>query len=121
MARNIIDIRDEFRKAKFDVNLLQNIDCSPEDNRQYLELLKNGQALPQGVYRKKDIDGRELDLFYTVYDPQLSEKEISEYIELMQYKEIRTIRKCVVFFTVLTIISLILGIIAGLSLADILA
>ena len=118
MAKDALDIREELRRTKFELNLLQCVDCSAEDNRWCLHLVKSGQELPQGVYRKKDIDGRELDLFYTVYDPQLTEQEMQEYIALMQYKEIRTIRKCVVFFTVLAVISLIVGIIAGISLAD---
>ena len=45
----------------------------------------------------------------------LSNDELAEYIQYKQLKSIITIRKCVVFFTVLTVISLVCGLILALS------
>ena len=109
MSKGIIDIRKEIHYAKLHAKLLQKIDCSKEENKQYMQLINEGGALPEGVYRDVDLDGIELETFYTVYDPQLTEKEQQEYIALMQYEELKTIRKCVVFFTVLASIAAAIG------------
>ena len=118
MAKKFVDIRDETRKVKFDMNLLQKIDCSPEENQAYLKLVNSGQTLPQGVYRYEDVGGMELDRFYTVYDPQLTETETAEYIALMQYQELKTIRQYVYFFVVLAIVGIVAGLILGFIFAS---
>ena len=66
-------------------------------------------------------DGTKVDRFYRLVKQELSDEEWKEYIALKQYMDIHTIKKCVVFFTVLAIISLILGIIAGINLSDMLS
>ncbi len=109
MAKGILDIREEVRLAKLDVGLLQRMDCTEEENKIYLKMIQQGQTLPEGVYRYETTDGTELDEFYVMYDPQLTEKEQQEYLSLMQYKEIKTIRKCAVALTVFAAIALALG------------
>ena len=118
MAKNIVDIRNEIREAKLDMSLLQKIDCSPEENQAYLKLVNSGQALPQGVYRYEDEGGMVLNRFYTIYDPQLTEVETAEYIALMQYQELKTIRQYVFFFVVLAIVGIMAGLILGIILAS---
>ena len=119
MPKNLIDVRKEIRQAKVDIGLLQEIPCTKEDNKKYRDMVKRGEPLPQGIFQYEASDGFELNEFCSVYDPQLTEKEQQEYIALMQYKEIKTIRNCVVFFTVLTVISLILLFFVGIRIADI--
>ena len=109
MSKQVVDIRADIHRAKLDANLLQKIPLSAEENKDLLKLIKEGQELPEGVFRSVDFDGMELDTFYVLYDPQLTERETREYIELLQYEELKTIRKCVVFFTVLAAISAAIG------------
>ena len=105
---NPIDIREEIRLAKLDLELLQEVPCTKQENREYLRMVNEGMPLPHGVYRYTTEDDVPLDEFYAVYDPQLTEKEQQEYLSLLQTQELQTIRKCVVFFTVLTIVGLLL-------------
>ena len=116
MARMKMDMRKELENMQFDIGLLQKIDCSKEDNKKYKKMLKNGESLPEGVFQYMTEDtGYPLDTFYTVYKPDLTDAEKQEYILHKQYLDIRTIRRCIVFFTALTVISLLLNIIIGLS------
>ena len=118
MPKNPIDVRKEIRQAKVDIGLLQEIPCTKEDNKKYRDMVKRGEPLPQGIFQYEALDGTALNEFYSIYDPQLTEKEQQEYIALMQYQELKTIRKCVVFFTVLAIIFLVIGIVFGFALAQ---
>jgi hypothetical protein len=45
--------------------------------------------------------------FFTVYEPDLTEAEVREYLQFKQLGYIKTIKNCVVFFTVLTIVGMI--------------
>ena len=119
MSKSPFDIRDEIRYAKLGIGLLQEMPCTKEDNKKYRDMVKRGEALPEGIFQYETSDGFVLDEFYSIYDPQLTDKAQQEYIALMQYKEIKTIRRCVVFFTVLTVISLILLFIVGIRITDI--
>lgn len=93
------------------MKFLQKIDCSKEENREYSNILKNGGSLPEGVCQYKDsITGEPLHEFYTVYDSGLSDSEKQEYIQYQSLLHLKTIKNCVVFFTVLTVISLVAAI-----------
>ena len=109
MAKKKIDIRQELRSYKYEFDLLQKIPCAPVENKAYLKLLKAGQPLPDGVFRYEYQSGIESDEFYTVYEPELTADEIAEYLTYKKLHMLRTIKNCVVFFTVLTILSLVLG------------
>ena len=107
MKKEKIDLRKELRSYKYEFDLLQKIPCSKSENKKYKELLENGQELPKGVFRYKYFDDSESNEFYTVYEPDLTEQEIVEYLTYKKLEILNTIKNCVVFFTVLTVISLI--------------
>ena len=109
MAKQKIDIKQKLRSYKFEFDLLQKLPCSQEENKAYLDLLKAGQPLPEGVFRYEYQSGIESDEFYTVYEPELTAEEISEYLTYKKLHMLRTIKNCVVFFVVLTVIFLVLG------------
>ncbi len=102
MAKEKINLRNKLRSHKFEFDLLQKIPCSKQENKEYQFLLENGRKLPEGVYPYDY--GTE---FYTIYEPDLTESEIREYLTYKQLSLIRTIKNCAVFFTVLTIIGMI--------------
>ena len=106
MAKEKINLRDELRTRKFEFDLLQKIPCTKQENKEYQKLLKDGGALPEGVYAYDSYDNGETE-FYTVYETDLTESEIREYLTYKQLSFIRTIKNCVLFFTVLTIIGMI--------------
>ncbi len=115
MAKNKVNLKKELRSLYFEALLLQKIDCSREDNKKYNQLIKNNESLPDGVYEYKMETGDGTGTFYTVYQPELTQEEKIEYITFKQLKMISTIKNCVVFFTVLTVISMIITFFALMS------
>ena len=109
MSKKNFDMQKEIRYAKIDTDLLQMIDCTDEENETYLNMLQNGEPLPEGIYRHETPDGDELDEFYRIQGPQPVEGELQEYLALRQYKELRTIRKCLVVLTVLAVFASTIG------------
>ena len=108
MAKEKINLRDELRAYKFDFNLLQKIPCSKQENKEYHKLLKDGGTLPEGVYSYIDFNGEASTTdFYTVYETDLTESEKIEYLTYKKLDLIKTIKNCVMFFTILTIIGMI--------------
>ena len=103
MAKGV-NLRDELRDYKFEFNLLQKIPCARQENEKYKELLKNGDALPEGVHEPTYEYG-ETD-FYTISEADLTEGEIREYLTYKQLRLLKTIKNCAVFFTVLTILGM---------------
>jgi len=110
MAQERIDLRKKLQEHKFEFGLLQKIPCSKEENKSYQELLKNGGTLPEGVYAYVYDSGEtSTSEFFTVYQLDLTDAQIQEYLTYKQLSMIKTIKNCVVFFTVLTVIGMILA------------
>ena len=109
MSGENFDMPKELRYAMIDADLLHRDDCSDEENESYLEMLQNGQPLPDGIYRYESPDGDELDEFYRLQGPVLTQEELGAYLALKQYQEIRTIRKCMVLLSVLAVIASVIG------------
>lgn len=112
MAREQIDLKVVLRSQRFEHDILQKIPCSAKENRMCEELLKSGGTLPKGVYAYEYDSGTSVNEFYTIYEADLTENELKEYLAYKQLALLHTIKNCVVFFTVLTVI----GIVAGLFL-----
>lgn len=109
--------KNEFIKMKNELDLVERIPCSTADNEKYAQMLERYESLPNGVFKYKADESNHPNSFYTVKDDAiLSDSETIQYILLQQNKNLKSIRKCVIFFTVLTIISLVIGIIAVLPL-----
>ncbi|MBQ6839736.1 MAG: hypothetical protein IJO45_03480 [Oscillospiraceae bacterium] len=108
MAKEKINLRDELRSYKFEFDLLQQIPCTKQENKQYEKILKDGGTLPAGVHGYVYEGGEPSTTdFYTVYETDLTESEIREYLTYKQLSLIKTIKNCVLFFTVLTILGMI--------------
>lgn len=111
MAKEKLDLRNILQQRRFDMNFLQKIDCNEKENKTYREMLKNGDSLPNGVHQYKDSAGGYSGYFYTVWDSDLTDAEIMEYIQYHEFLHIKTIKNCAVFFVILTIISLIANVV----------
>lgn len=111
MAKEKINLRNELRLYKFDFDLLQKIPCSKKDNKKYEKLLKDGGVLPEGVfaygYETGDASTTE---FYTVYEADLTEAEIVEYLIYKKLSMLRTIQNCILALTVSSIIYMVVSI-----------
>lgn len=108
MAKDFVDLRRELNQMQFDLNFLQKTDCSNSENQKYLNDQKNGEPLPKNVIQYRSTStGEYLNEFYTVKDSGLTEDEKHLYMELKKLEHIKTIKNCVLFFTVITVIGLI--------------
>lgn len=110
MAKEKVDLIKELHSYKFEFDLLQRIPCSKQENEEYRKLLSVGGTLPEGVFSYVFDNGQNTGEFYTIYEPDLTEAEIAEYLTYKKLGLLKTIKNCIVFFTVLTVI----GIFAGL-------
>lgn len=111
MGKEKINLRNELRLYKFDFDLLQKIPCSKKDNKKYEKLLKDGGVLPEGVfaygYETGDASTTE---FYTVYETDLTEAEIVEYLTYKKLSMLKTIQNCILVLTVSSIIYMVVSI-----------
>ena len=108
-AVDIKDIKKEINYAKLELGLLERMDCSDEENQNYLQLLKNGCPLPEGIFQYEAPNGDKIDEFYRLYDSRPTQAELYEYLTLKQCQEICTIRKCLVTLTALAVIASAIG------------
>lgn len=99
-----VNLRKELQHCRREMQFIQCIECSPDENRNFQNMVQNGQPLPENIHRSADNSY----LFYRIYESDLTEAERMELIEYRKLSALNTIKSCVVFFTVLTVISLIL-------------
>ena len=99
MAKSKIDLRTELRTMKFEVDLLQRVPCTEEENRAYRRYIEEGDELPRGVFRAKNENGKEGgDVFYTVFESDLTERETYEFLLLKKLKAIKELKGAVAVF-----------------------
>ena len=91
--------------------LAQEKRCSPEEEQMYLEMEKKGEELPDDVFQ---ING-DADSFVRYTELDIDKEHLREYYTLMQIRKLNTIKNCVVFFTVLTVISMIIALFVSLA------
>lgn len=105
-------VKDELLAYRLEFGVVDKKQCTQEENKLYSELLKEGKPLPKGVFKYVDLD----NWFYTVEGDELNDAEKSEYLAYKQLNMLKTIKNCVLFFTVLAGIGLVFGIISGLMI-----
>ena len=112
MAREMVDLRKKLDEYRFGCDLKQEIPCAKENNKAFMEMLKRGEPLPDGVYRYKYATGEEMDEFYTVQESDLSRHEVMEYIAFKQLEMLQKIKRGIYFFVWLTLIPIFLYVFA---------
>ena len=111
MAKEKINLREELRLYKFDFDLLQKIPCSKQENKKYQKLLKEGGVLPEGVFAySQGTDDVSTTEFYTVYETDLTDSEIAEYLTYRKLSMLRTIQNCILVLTISSIIYMVISI-----------
>ncbi len=110
MATNRKDLRTELRTMKFEFDLLQRVPCSEEENRAFKRYLEDGQDLPQGVFRYRNSDGKNSETeFYTVYEPDLTERETNEFLAMRKLQILNSIKGAIsVFGSIISVLLLAL-------------
>ena len=116
MERQTKDVKQELFEKQIQYGFYQIESCSEEDNAKYASMTQNGEPLPKNVRQYKNtVTDQYVDQFYYLNDTKLSDAEKQEYLKYIELDRLDTIKKCLIFFTVLTVISLILGFIVFVS------
>ena len=109
-----VKLQIEEYRLKYD--LYEQILCTPKENKLFNELSKQGEKLPDDVY-PLDPDWRKVNNsdsteFCRLIRPDLTQNDIMEYLMYKKLNMLKTIKNCIVFFTVLMIIGIILFVLA---------
>ena len=107
MARENINAREELVNYKLEFGVLERKPCTEQENKVYVNILKNGGRLPVNTFQYEALDGEPSAQFYSIAESGLTEAEIQEYLTYKNLKYIKTIKNCVVFFTALTILGMV--------------
>ena len=98
---------EKLLELMYESGLCREIDCTDEENQMFLDMIKRKEELPIDIVRREESNGTKLDEFYKVVPLEITSEEIQKYCALQNAKNIKTIKNCVVFFTALTVISLV--------------
>ena len=109
-----VEFCEELLQLKYDEGLCKEVDCTEEENRRYLEMLHKKEKLPIDIVRRTETDGAALNKFFRVVPLEITHEEIQEYCALKQLKTLNTIKNCALFFTGLTVVSIVLILILNL-------
>ena len=94
---------DYYRKSlKSYLNIKRRL-CDSEETEQLMKIKSEGQPLPSNI---SEGDSGADWVFYKDVESELSTEDMEKLMHLNKAKDIRTIKKCVIFFTVLEIISI---------------
>ena len=97
-------------QLKYDADLCQEYECTEEENRTYMDMINQKEALPDNIIRCEDSLGIKQDKFRKVEPLNLTTEQIQEYCLLQQTKDFHTIKNCAVFFVVAAISSFAISI-----------
>ena len=106
MAKEIKDIKKELSSYEKEFGFVQEIECSPEEQKKFDQMFLDHEELPP------DIIWYEINyskVFFRVHREIVTEEEKQKYLQYKQLSYIKTIRNCVLFFTALMIIAIIVA------------
>lgn len=69
--------------------------------------ITNPNDLPDGVYRNSSMPY----IYYRIEKPKLTDIQISNILAIKKLRETRTIKGCIIFFVVIAIIEIIVGLV----------
>lgn len=99
------DLRSELFRMRVEFDLIQQVYCSKDEETQIKQLIKSKQPLPDGIHTDKD------GTHYKFVNSDLSKEDMDELLLYRQLKYLQTIKNCMLFFVVLTIIPIILALV----------
>ena len=105
MAKTMQELRAEFKQ-------LVRVPCSDEDAKKYRECMKDGTSLPTGIeYSISYGVNNEVEYSFYTIKSKLSEEEL----KFTQLEMINTIKNCLLFFVILTIVLFVISFILFLG------
>lgn len=104
-------LKNEYYANMYYFGTLRRVPCTKQENMQYQAILKSGGMLPKGVFQHPNKNSE----FFVLCGDDFTESERIEFIMYKQLRTLYTIKNCLVFFTVMAIIGMVLGLIAAIS------
>ena len=119
MSKIFSGLKKELWELRVKHGLAQIHNCSQEECQTYSAMLKNGEPLPEGVTQYSEVFSDQPSQFNETYETDLTAEEKREYLLLKQASDIKIIKFCAIFFTVVTIVSLVCSFISIASISTI--
>ena len=110
------EARSYLRQYRREAGLEKLVDCTDKENMKYLDMINSGQPLPDGIIRQVTENDKSTDYFYKQFKSSLSDAEQLEYLSHIQIRLLKTIKNCLVFFVVLTILGILWMVVTTLKL-----
>ena len=108
MAKDYVGLRRELNQMQFDLNFFAKSILFKFRKSKISKRPKERRAVTENVIQYRSTStGEYLNEFYTVKDSGLTEDERRLYMELKKLEHIKTIKNCILFFTVTAVIGLI--------------
>lgn len=102
----------ELQKRRFDYGVLYKVPCIQEEEEWIRDELKANRPMPEGYARDP-----ENHFAFVKFDPyEMTKAEIDELLMYRRTEYVRTIKNVLVFFAVLAVISLVVGLLALLGM-----
>lgn len=99
-----MDLYEELEQIKFELGIIQKEYCSEVEEKEFKRLKKFNQPIPEDI----EID-KINDSYFRYIETDMSKEEIKELLFYRQVKYLKTIKNSIIFFVVLTVISIILS------------
>lgn len=112
MAGNAKLTYKDYLEKLADYELCSSRECTAEEKAKYDEMFTKGEALPDNVIRNQSDTGTT----YTIVDINdgLTHEQLVEYLLIKENEKLSKIKQMLIFFTVLTVIGLLCGVIIAL-------
>ena len=113
-----MDAKEELEELRIKYNTFSKKECDEETSKKYDKMLDGKHPegiLPEDVEYEFDYDNQRYKYYYGSQS-ELNKDEIQEFIGYKTIKLLTTIKNCVLFFTICTVIGAICFIISLLSL-----
>ncbi len=92
-----------------EAGLIKLRQCNHEDQKKYKSMENAQTPLPDNIMKIKDIDR---GTYYNEIEVmEHSDEEVTQKLLYLQLKNIRTIKRCLIFFTVLATVGIIVGVV----------
>lgn len=105
----MMDLYEELEKIKVELGITQKVYCSKDEEEEFEQLKKANQPLPENV----EVDNMG-GLHFRYVKTDMSNEEIKELFLYRQTKYLESIKNSMIFFVILTLVSLIFSIFIGL-------
>lgn len=107
-------IDELYQEKMVELGFLKQDSCSGRECAEYLDILKKGGKLPDGVFQSPENP----NFFFRKEQDSLSKEDMDKLMWLHLFDNVSTIKKCIVFLTAIVAVSLVLSIIIGIGVVS---